>query len=84
MRGLILPHVAVALRSLPESEREALLLYAWEDQSYEEIAEALDVPIGTVRSRIHRARRRLRELIVRSGKEHDEPPDSPAAREGRR
>jgi Sigma-70, region 4 len=38
--------------------RSALLLYAWEELSYEEIATALDVPIGTVRSRINCARRR--------------------------
>ena len=60
---LLLPRVAAAIRSLPEGEREALLLYAWEDQSYAEIAEALGVPTGTVRSRIHRARARLRETI---------------------
>ena len=48
---------------LPEAERDALLLYAWEDLSYDEVSDALDVPIGTVRSRIHRARSRLRERI---------------------
>jgi RNA polymerase sigma-70 factor (ECF subfamily) len=65
---LLLPRVAIALGSLAEEEREALLLFAWEDQSYREIAEALDVPIGTVRSRISRARGRLRELIGAGGK----------------
>ncbi len=53
------------LRSLTEmnpGERDVVLLYAWEELSYEEIARALDVPVGTVRSRLHRARRRLREL----------------------
>ncbi len=79
---LLLPIVAVALRTLPEIERETLLLFAWEDQTYDEISEALDVPIGTVRSRIHRARRRLRELISAGGKDSIEPPDSPVAREG--
>ncbi|WP_370651325.1 sigma factor-like helix-turn-helix DNA-binding protein [Iamia sp. SCSIO 61187] len=39
------------------SDREALLLLAWEELSYSEIAEATDVPVGTVRSRINRARR---------------------------
>jgi len=49
-----------AMNGLPEAERDTLLLYAWEELSYEDIAEALDVPIGTVRSRLSRARRRLR------------------------
>ena len=76
-----LPLVAIAVRKLPELDREALLLYAWEDQSYAEIAEALEVPVGTIRSRIHRARGRLRELLAQSGKQRDEPPDLPAAGE---
>jgi RNA polymerase sigma factor (sigma-70 family) len=45
-----------ALRELRLEEREALLLYAWADLSYAEIAAALACPIGTVRSRISRAR----------------------------
>jgi RNA polymerase sigma-70 factor (ECF subfamily) len=48
--------VAEALGSLSPEEREALLLYAWADLSYEEIAAALHVPVGTVRSRLSRAR----------------------------
>ncbi|HEY2940410.1 MAG TPA: sigma-70 family RNA polymerase sigma factor [Gaiellaceae bacterium] len=51
---------AATLRKLPRREREALLLLAWADLSYEEIGVALGVPIGTVRSRISRARARLR------------------------
>jgi len=46
---------------LPAVEREALLLFAWENLSYDDIADALGVPVGTVRSRLNRARRRLRE-----------------------
>jgi RNA polymerase sigma factor (sigma-70 family) len=51
--------LAAALKKLPRREREALLLLAWADLSYEEIAVALGVPIGTVRSRISRARARI-------------------------
>lgn len=64
--------VAAAVTSLPEPERDALMLHVWEALSYEEVADALGVPIGTVRSRLHRARGRLRELADPSGREHDE------------
>ena len=47
------------LNRLPQREQEALALYAWADLAYEEIAEALGVPVGTVRSRIARGRERL-------------------------
>ncbi len=48
------------LEELPAGEREALLLYAWEDLTYAEIADALGIPAGTVRSRLNRVRQRLR------------------------
>src|SRR5712691_1300267 len=54
--------------ALPEGERETLLLFAWEDLSYQSVAEALELPIGTVRSRLNRARAHLRELINANGK----------------
>jgi RNA polymerase sigma factor (sigma-70 family) len=53
------PHLVEGLRRLSRADREALLLLAWGELSYTEIAEALDIPIGTVRSRIHHARERL-------------------------
>jgi RNA polymerase sigma factor (sigma-70 family) len=52
--------LAAALKALPRREREPLLLFAWADLSYDEIAVALGLPLGTVRSRISRARGRLR------------------------
>ena len=61
------PALLQALRELSAGERDALLLLSWADLSYEGIARALDIPIGTVRSRIHRARRRLRELASEVG-----------------
>ena len=48
-----------ALDALAPPDREALLLYAWGELSYEEIARAMNTPVGTVRSRIARARGRL-------------------------
>jgi RNA polymerase sigma-70 factor (ECF subfamily) len=56
--------VADALAALPSPERQALLLFAWEELSYIEIATALGVPVGTVRSRINRGRARLAELTA--------------------
>ncbi len=58
------PEIATALNDIPDDQRDALLLFVWEELSYDEIAAALDVPVGTVRSRIHRARTRLRELLA--------------------
>ena len=53
--------LAAALRDLPPEDRDVLLLYAWAQLTYEQIAQTLDIPVGTVRSRLHRVRRRLRE-----------------------
>jgi RNA polymerase sigma factor (sigma-70 family) len=58
-----------ALASLPASDRDVVVLIAWEDLSYEEVAAALDIPLGTVRSRLNRARRKLRELLGATGNE---------------
>jgi len=64
---LLFPRVADAIETLPDGEREALLLFAWEDLSYQGVAEALELPIGTVRSRLNRARTHLRELLEPGG-----------------
>jgi RNA polymerase sigma-70 factor (ECF subfamily) len=55
--------VQAALRTLPEDFRAAVVLCDVVGLSYEEIAEALEVPVGTVRSRIHRGRRQLRSAL---------------------
>ncbi|MBD0844356.1 MULTISPECIES: RNA polymerase sigma factor [unclassified Streptomyces] len=52
--------LAKALARLSAGDRHVLLLFAWADFSYQEIAQALDIPVGTVRSRLNRARRKLR------------------------
>src|SRR5437763_12910005 len=64
---LLFPRVADAIEALPDGDREALLLFVWEDLSYQSVAEALELPIGTVRSRLNRARTQLRELLDPGG-----------------
>lgn len=55
--------VARLLSELEADQRDVLLLFAWEGFSYQEIAVALGVPVGTVRSRLARARARLRSAL---------------------
>lgn len=52
-----------ALNELSDEYREAIVLKEMEDLSYEEIAQLADVPVGTIRSRLHRARAELREKL---------------------
>jgi RNA polymerase sigma-70 factor (ECF subfamily) len=59
------PALAAALAGLDPREREALFLYTWADLDYEEIAQALAIPVGTVRSRLNRARSRIRADLER-------------------
>lgn len=60
---LMLDDLAQALEHLPDGQREVLLLVALEGLSYEETARALGVPVGTVMSRLSRARDSLRVLL---------------------
>jgi RNA polymerase sigma-70 factor (ECF subfamily) len=55
--------VEAALRALPEMERAVLVLYHQEEVSYEGIASALGLPINTVRTHLHRGRKRLSEVL---------------------
>jgi RNA polymerase sigma-70 factor (ECF subfamily) len=63
-----LPLLAAALGSLGARDREVLLLFAWAELSYEEISIALEIPLGTVRSRLHRARGVVRSKLADSGR----------------
>jgi RNA polymerase sigma factor (sigma-70 family) len=51
--------IAAALAALDDDQRDVLLMYAWGELTYEEIAQALTIPVGTVRSRLARARAAL-------------------------
>jgi RNA polymerase sigma factor (sigma-70 family) len=55
--------VAAVLERQSIEEVETLLLFAWEQLTYVQIAEALAIPVGTVRSRIHRVRQHLQEVL---------------------
>lgn len=57
------PALARALASLSARERDVVLLIAQAELNYEEVADALEIPVGTVRSRLSRARRRLRRHL---------------------
>lgn len=55
--------LAAALSNLAPGDRDVLLLVAWEALSYEETAQALAIPVGTVRSRLNRARQQVRATL---------------------
>ena len=61
--------VARALATLPDEFRTVATLYFVDDLSYQEIAEVLEVPIGTVRSRLHRGRQMLQKQLWRVAEE---------------
>jgi RNA polymerase sigma-70 factor (ECF subfamily) len=60
-----------AMRELPEERREVLLLHDLEGWTHREIAERMGLPPGTVRSHLHHARRRIRELLPELEEEND-------------
>lgn len=68
------PQLAAVLAALPKDEADPLLLFAWAELSYEEIAEALELPVGTVKSRLSRARKRIREQLLLERTTGDQKP----------
>lgn len=62
--GLELASIETALAMLTEEQRQVILLVGLEEMSYQQAAAVLDVPIGTVMSRLHRGRERLRQILV--------------------
>ncbi|MDQ2895213.1 MAG: RNA polymerase sigma factor [Actinomycetota bacterium] len=65
--------VGAALAELDPDQRDVLLLFAWGELSYEEIALALAIPVGTVRSRMSRARSHLRRRLEPSVQSEEDP-----------
>ncbi len=60
---LLYKQVKAAMDQLPEAQKQALVLYAEENFSYEEIAAALEINIGTVKSRLHHARQAVKKMM---------------------
>jgi len=78
----VVASIGAAVGQLKQGDRDALILFAVEGLTYPEIAAALTIPIGTVRSRISRARSRLRELLAASGQQLSDWPDAEERRDG--
>jgi RNA polymerase sigma factor (sigma-70 family) len=62
-RSELIALLDVALEVLPDEQREALILQVYEDMSYQEIADFMNVPLTTVRNWVVRAKKRLRDEL---------------------
>jgi len=65
-----LEEVSAALQRLPHEHRAVASMYFIDELSYQEIADALGIPVGTVRSRLHRARKSLQSRLVLLAQDH--------------
>ena len=81
--ALVMAEVRRAIDRLPELQWQALILYCEEELSYDQIAAALGTDVGTVKSRIHYARRHLRRIVGRSFEVQRIEPADPTAWDGR-
>ena len=63
--------VRQAVRQLPDEQRAALILRDFQNTSYEDIARILQLPEGTVKSRINRAREKLRQILLKNGEQNE-------------
>jgi len=62
-----LEKIEQAIAKLPPIDREIVILFHREEYSYQEISEILDIPTTTIKTRLHRARKKLRELVHENG-----------------
>jgi RNA polymerase sigma-70 factor (ECF subfamily) len=69
--GALTRELAAGLARLSKGDRDVLLLIAWGGLSYAEVADSLGIPVGTVRSRLNRARKKLRGVLTDPGSDHD-------------
>jgi RNA polymerase sigma-70 factor, ECF subfamily len=75
--------VAEAVRGLPLLQREVLILAEYEELSLEEIARAVESEVGTVKSRLHRARENLRRMLAPLKPQHEQSECNPDAKRKR-
>lgn len=75
--------VAAGLRALPPEYRAVLVLREIQQLRYDEIGEALDLDVGTVKSRISRGRKKLRSFLLERGNFSPPPPSKETGKEGR-
>jgi len=61
---LLIRDISRAIGSLPAGQRAVLLLVTLEDMTYDQVAHTLDIPVGTVMSRLARAREKLRDAVL--------------------
>ena len=66
--GIEVSNLIQALASLPDNQREVLLLVSLEELTYEQVSQVLRIPIGTVMSRLSRAREQLRRIVSGAGR----------------
>ncbi len=60
------PDIMALVQKLPQKYRQAILLYYMEEKSYEQVAQELDLPLGTVRSYLHRGKKVLAAAVRRA------------------
>ncbi len=81
LEGVVDEEIEEALRSLPDEYRMVFLMAIQQEMSYKEIAAALDIPIGTVMSRLHRARRQMQGRLMEYGKRRGLTGGEPGAKD---
>lgn len=72
--NLFLERLSTAISRLPEQQRVLVVMHDIENYQMGEISEILEIPVGTVKSRLHRARERLRNILSASGTFSDVDP----------
>ena len=81
-RAELRQQIEAGLQALTPDHRQVLLLREMHQLSYDEIAQTLDVDVGTVKSRINRGRKQLRNFLLRSGNFSPPPASKEAGKEG--